>query len=137
MEESPGGFENAKRKAEELINSSARLNQLLQEALNKARIQKQRIRKVWEELLQLIELVSAYAKGEYRNIPWKAIVYAIAAIIYFVNPFDVIPDFIFGIGFLDDAAVIAFVINAIREEIERFSEIRRPGEKDYNSAETF
>jgi uncharacterized membrane protein YkvA (DUF1232 family) len=127
MEESPRGFENARKKAEEFIANNERLNQLLQEALDKARKQKQRIQEVWGELLQLIELVSAYAKGEYRNIPWKAIVYAIAAIIYFVNPFDVIPDFIFGIGFLDDAAVIAFVINAIREELERFKESKASG----------
>lgn len=127
MEESPWGFESARKKAEEFINNSDRLNQLLQQAIDKARQQKEKLREVWEDLLQLIELTRAYARGEYRNVPWKALVYAIAAIVYFVNPFDVIPDFIFGIGFLDDAAVIAFVINAIREEIERFREFRSAG----------
>lgn len=127
MEESPRGFESARKKAEEFINNSDRLNQLLQQAIDKARQQKEKLREVWEDLLQLIELTRAYARGEYRNVPWKALVYAIAAIVYFVNPFDVIPDFIFGIGFLDDAAVIAFVINAIREEIERFREFRSAG----------
>ena len=122
MGESPRGFESAKKQAEELIKNGEKLNQLIQEAIKKARQKRQRIQAVWEELLQLIEMVSAYAKGEYRNIPWKTVIYAIAAIFYFVNPFDIIPDFIFGIGFLDDAAVIAFVVNAIREEIERFSE---------------
>lgn len=122
MEESPRGFENARKKAEEFIKSNERLSQLVQEAFEKARRKRQALQEIWEELLQLIELVSAYARGEYRNIPLKTIVYAIAAIIYFVNPFDIIPDFIFGIGFLDDAAVIAFVVNAIREEIERFKE---------------
>jgi uncharacterized membrane protein YkvA (DUF1232 family) len=124
MQESPKGFESAKKKAEEFISNNEKLHQLLQEALDKARKKKQRIQEVWDELLQLIELVAAYAKGEYRNIPWKTIVYAIAAIISFVNPFDIIPDFIFGVGFLDDAAVIAFVINAIREELEGFRESR-------------
>lgn len=135
MKEPPRGFENARKKAEELINNNERLKQLLQQAIDKARKQKQKIQEVWGELIQLIELVRSYAKGEYRNIAWKTIIYAIAAIIYFVNPFDIIPDFIFGIGFLDDAAVIAFVINAIREEIERFSKFQRD-EKEYNSAET-
>lgn len=124
MEESPRGFGSAKKKAEEFIKSNERLSQLVQEAVEKARRKKQALQEVWDELLQLIELVGAYARGEYRNIPWKTIVYAIAAIIYFVNPFDIIPDFIFGIGFLDDAAVIAFVVNAIKEEIERFRESR-------------
>ncbi len=103
------------------------MNQLLQDAINKARKQKERIQDVWEELLLLIELVKAYTRGEYRNIPWKAIIYAIASIIYFVNPLDIIPDFLFGIGFLDDATVIAFVMQAIHDEIERF--------KSYQSGE--
>ena len=125
MEESPRGFENARKKAEELINHGERLNQLLQDAINKARKQKEKIQEVTEELIALIELVKAYTKGEYRGVPWKVIVYAIAAIIYFVNPIDIIPDFIFGIGFLDDATVIAFVANAIREELKRFAESKK------------
>jgi len=125
MDESPRGFESAKKKADEIVNDVEKLNRLLQQAISKAQKQKEKILKVWEDLLLLIELVKAYAKGEYRNIPWKTIIYAIAAILYFVNPLDIIPDFIFGIGYLDDATVIAFVINAIRKDLDRFSEIRR------------
>lgn len=124
MNETPKGFRKAVRQAKELIQQSEKLNQLLNDASSKAQIYKQKIDEVWEEILELIELVKAYAKGEYRNIPRKAIVYALAAIIYFVNPLDMIPDFIFGIGFLDDATVIAFVANAIREELKRFKEYK-------------
>ena len=124
MSETPKGFKKAIRHAKELIKQSEKLNQLLNDASSKAQMYKQKIDEVWEEILELIELVKAYAKGEYRNIPWKAIIYALAAIIYFVNPLDMIPDFIFGIGFLDDATVIAFVANAIREELKRFKEYK-------------
>lgn len=124
MEESPRGFKSAKKKADEIVDDIERLNWLLQQAISKAQKQKQKILGVWEDLLMLIELVKAYTKGEYRNIPWKSILYAIAAIIYFVNPLDIVPDFIFGIGYLDDATVIAFVINAIRNELERFKEVK-------------
>lgn len=124
MEESPRGFESARKKAEDLINRGERLNQLLQDAVRKTQKQKEKIQEVREELIALIELVKAYTKGEYRSVPWKVIIYAIAAIIYFVNPLDIIPDFLFGIGFLDDATVIAFVANAIREELKRFAETK-------------
>jgi uncharacterized membrane protein YkvA (DUF1232 family) len=124
MSESPKGFENARKKADEIIDDVERLNRLLQQAINKAQNQKTKIMKIWEDLLLLIELVRAYARGEYHGIPWKTIIYAVAAIIYFVNPLDIIPDFILGIGYLDDATVIAFVINAIHKELERFREFR-------------
>ena len=124
MNESPKGFENARKKADEIIDDVERLNRLLQQAINKAQKQKEKLLKVWEDLLLLIELVKAYTRGDYRGIPWKTIIYAIAAIIYFVNPLDIIPDFIFGIGYLDDATVIAFVINAIHNELEHFREFK-------------
>lgn len=122
MSDTPKGFKKALRQARALINESEKLNQLLNDASQKAKNYKQKIDDVWEETMDLIELIKAYTKGEYRNIPWKAIIYALAAIVYFVNPLDMIPDFIFGIGFLDDATVIAFVANAIREELKRFKE---------------
>jgi len=48
------------------------------------------------------------------------IVSVLGAIIYFVNPLDLIPDFIFLFGYLDDAAIIAFVINMIQNDIKKF-----------------
>jgi uncharacterized membrane protein YkvA (DUF1232 family) len=44
----------------------------------------------------------------------------VAALIYFVNPLDLIPDFIFAFGFLDDAAVIGYVVSLLRSEIDLF-----------------
>ena len=38
----------------------------------------------------------------------------LAALAYFVLPADAIPDFIFGLGFTDDIAVLTAAITAIR-----------------------
>ncbi len=45
----------------------------------------------------------------------KAILFA--ALAYFVLPFDVIPDFLAGVGFTDDAAVIAMAISIVAGNI--------------------
>lgn len=45
-----------------------------------------------------------------------------AALLYFVNPFDVIPDFIIGIGYLDDVTIISFVFNSLRKDVQHFAE---------------
>ncbi|MGN8020812.1 YkvA family protein [Phyllobacterium sp. 22229] len=41
----------------------------------------------------------------------------LAALAYFVMPFDIIPDFIVGLGFTDDAAVLMAALNAIRNHV--------------------
>jgi uncharacterized membrane protein YkvA (DUF1232 family) len=42
------------------------------------------------------------------------------ALAYVVLPLDVIPDFIPGVGFLDDAFVLGWVIKNLAEELERY-----------------
>ncbi len=47
---------------------------------------------------------------------YKAIV--LAGLLYLVNPFDAIPDWIPGVGYLDDAAVLLAIVQAIRRIID-------------------
>ena len=42
------------------------------------------------------------------------------ALAYVVFPIDIIPDFIPGIGFIDDVFVVGMVMKSISDEIERF-----------------
>jgi uncharacterized membrane protein YkvA (DUF1232 family) len=65
-------------------------------------------------------LISSYAKGNYREISLKTLLKILAAIIYFVNPLDLIPDAIVGIGFLDDIAVLTWVHRSASVELDRF-----------------
>ena len=55
-------------------------------------------------------------------MPWETIALAIGAIAYFVSPVDLIPDFIPVAGYIDDAAVIAFVIASATNELHSFRE---------------
>ncbi len=76
---------------------------------------------VREHFYLLGRLISAYARREYRAVPLKALVAVVAAMIYFLNPIDLIPDAILGIGFTDDLAVLAWVIRNAQHELEAFS----------------
>jgi uncharacterized membrane protein YkvA (DUF1232 family) len=64
-------------------------------------------------------LLRAYIQKDYQDIPWKSIILVIAGIIYFVSPFDLIPDFLPG-GFIDDSAILAFVIKQIKVDLDNF-----------------
>lgn len=50
----------------------------------------------------------------------RILIMLLAAIIYFINPFDLIPDLIFGIGLADDLAILTWVYSAAAEEINSF-----------------
>ncbi len=115
-------IQKARKKAEHIIDEQEELSGVLKNASEKARQQRSRIQSIWKEIELLIGMIRAYSNGDYRNLPWKAIVMAVAAVIYFVNPFDIIPDFLTGLGFIDDAAVVGFVVNAIKEELDKYED---------------
>lgn len=73
-----------------------------------------------ERFFVLGRLVKAYALGQYRAVPWKTILLIVAAIIYFVNPLDMVPDIIPLTGLTDDFAVLLWVYNSVSNEIEKF-----------------
>jgi uncharacterized membrane protein YkvA (DUF1232 family) len=118
----PSGFKSAKLKAEFLAKDVTRVTSLLQNAVSKADKNKSMLKKVWGDLITLFRFIRAYISGEYRDIPWQTIVFALAAVIYFVNPFDLIPDPIPFFGFIDDSSVIGFVMYSISENLKRFLE---------------
>ena len=47
------------------------------------------------------------------------------ALAYVVFPIDIIPDFILGVGYIDDVFVVGMVMKSISDEIERYKTYRR------------
>jgi uncharacterized membrane protein YkvA (DUF1232 family) len=55
----------------------------------------------------------------------------VTALVYFLNPIDLIPDFMGVIGFTDDAIVLAFVFKSIRDELIKYCDWRGLNAGDY------
>ena len=70
-------------------------------------------------------MVKAHFSGQYRVRSLKLLAMLLAVIVYFLNPFDLIPDFILGIGLTDDLAVLAWLYAAAGKEISEYSEWER------------
>ena len=47
------------------------------------------------------------------------------ALAYVVFPIDIIPDFILGVGFIDDVFVVGMVMKSLSDEIERYKIFRK------------
>ena len=69
-----------------------------------------------------ILMIRSYVKGEYRDVPLKSILLIFAGLIYFINPFDLIGDFIPGIGYVDDIGLILWILKSVEEDVLRFKE---------------
>lgn len=79
----------------------------------------------------MLEMAKAYVRRDYRQVPVRTILAIIGAAIYVINPIDIIPDFIPGIGYLDDAFVIGMVLKQIRTDLQRFKDWQVDGEVEF------
>ena len=66
------------------------------------------------------ELIKSYVQGNYTKLPVVTLVKITAALLYFVMPFDFVPDFLPLVGFADDLAIVVWVGKAIKEELDEF-----------------
>ena len=73
-----------------------------------------------QDLADFIEMLRCSVRGEYQDLAKTAIGIVAGALLYFVAPLDLLPDLLPAAGFIDDFAVIAFAVNAVRKEIEHF-----------------
>jgi uncharacterized membrane protein YkvA (DUF1232 family) len=80
----------------------------------------------------MFSMVRDYWQGNYRDVPWKSIAAIAGALIYVLNPLDVIPDLILGIGFLDDAGVVALCLKLVESDLHRYAAWKEYTE-EYNS----
>jgi uncharacterized membrane protein YkvA (DUF1232 family) len=74
-------------------------------------------RKAARQIPFMDEVVAAYYCAMDRQTPLRAKGILLAALGYFVLPVDFIPDFVLGLGFTDDLAVLTAAITAVSAHI--------------------
>ena len=125
-------FGKAKKVAESsYVNSQSKSFNLLNavlKLLSDPRVRRE-VGRFFGKIKLFIEMVKEYFRGNYREVPVKTIILITAALIYLVSPADAIPDFIIGIGFVDDGAVIAYVFSSLSEDIESFKSWKEEKDK--------
>ena len=73
-------------------------------------------------LEDLGRLLTAYATGRYTAIPLKPLISVAAAVLYFLNPLDLVPDALPALGLTDDFAVLSWVFQNLQAELTAFRE---------------
>jgi uncharacterized membrane protein YkvA (DUF1232 family) len=77
----------------------------------------------------LYEMLKDAMAGKFK-VPWVTVAAITAALLYLVSPLDIIPDFIPGIGWIDDALVLSLAISVARVDLRRYIK-----ERDLDPAE--
>lgn len=116
-------FQIALEKASRILGKPGRLILLLTTLARKLKqtdFNKENTVQVKEKFFILGRLLRAYAQGEYRAVPWKSLLLVVAAILYFINPIDLIPDLMPLVGLTDDFAVLFMVYKSIGADIDNF-----------------
>ncbi len=85
-----------------------------------ASLPRERFRGNWPYLQTMLRLVRACEQGEYKQVSNDALLWIVAALNYLVDPFDLIPDSIPFLGFVDDAIVVEFVVDKTRQTLDEF-----------------
>lgn len=67
-----------------------------------------------------IKLLIRYVKDREVSVFKKLLI--LGGLLYLIFPMDIVPDFLIGLGILDDAAVLLFVWNAIKSELSEYGD---------------
>lgn len=97
-----------------------RLPALLLAVTRKSASQGGRLGALKAELRVLLALCMAWWRGEYRGISSQALLSVVAALLYFLSPIDAIPDALLGVGFVDDIAVLGWLLRTWSVELDEF-----------------
>lgn len=90
-----------------------------------------------DKVEELISMLRDYSRGEFM-LDDAALGWIIATLAYLVLPTDLIPDFIAGFGFTDDAAAFIIAFKQLSNELEHYRQWKKLKQKDsFESAEEF
>lgn len=78
------------------------------------------LRRLLEDGQLLLGLVRDVRAGRYRRVPLWTLSAAAFALLYVLNPFDVIPDALPVLGVLDDAAVVSACFTLLEQDLQDY-----------------
>lgn len=81
----------------------------------------------------MFSMLRDYWQGNYREVPWKSVAAIAGALVYVMNPMDVIPDLIMGFGFIDDAGVVALCLKMVESDLLRYAAWKQHKEESWTS----
>ena len=84
----------------------------------------------WDDIKTSFALIRDWFNGSYDKVPARMIVSLAGALIYLVSPLDLIPDWVPMAGLVDDAAMLAFVFQLSKVDLNAYRKWKRSQQAD-------
>ncbi len=114
----PNKLENIVLEEKRIFNKSSSLD-------------KNRFGRFINQMKLTISLIKDFKNKSYTDIPWRSIAMIAAAVLYFMNPFDIMPDMLPLFGIADDAMLFAALFKSIRSDLEKYGNWKGINTKEY------
>jgi len=118
-------LEKTKQKARKMLDDQEGLKDLAGKSLEKLKtvqIEDETLESLFKLVNTFVRMLSAHLGGTYKDLPWRTLALLVAGLLYFINPFDIVPDFIPVAGLLDDLTFLVLVLKSIRKDVDLFRE---------------
>ncbi|MDY3024699.1 YkvA family protein [Streptococcus hyovaginalis] len=116
------------QKADALLKDDAKMEPFL-EKLEKKLKWIPFVRQELKMIPILISMVRSYWKKDYTRVPRRTMLAIVSALIYFLSPIDVIPDWIPVLGQMDDALVVATCWKLVNKDVEDYRQWQKERKK--------
>ena len=120
-------LENGIPEATETLKDEQKTSKLISSIEKK--LKNSKLNAVLEVIPVLVSCLKSYIKREYTEIPVGSMAAIVSALIYWINPFDLIPDNIIGIGQVDDTAVMLVCLAMVKSDLDDYRKWREEKEK--------
>lgn len=91
----------------------------------------ERMQRTAQQARLVLELLDDVRSGTYRELSWYSLPVAAAALLYTINPADVVPDVIPFIGTIDDIALVALAVRLLRNDLRAYCRFKGYPESQY------
>ena len=91
------------------------------------------IKRMMNDIRLMLALIDDYLKGRYRKAPWWTVSAILVALLWVLNPMDLVPDGIPLLGLLDDAAVVSIVLAMTEQDLADYRDWKMSRGENRNS----
>ena len=106
------------RLATQCITNPQRMHELVKSASQYT--SRRGIKKLRDNVALLWQYLTAVVNHSYTHYNKRALLLAVAGLVYLVTPLDCLPD-ILVCGLIDDLTVVLYVVNSIKRELEFYN----------------